>query len=177
MDKRIMENLRVKRSIAIAYFRLLKTKNTDEISVSEITNTAGVSRMAYYRNFDSKLSVVEFFMDDILEEMVSTLPKDFSFWQPEYGTAFFAIMKKYREQILMLDRIGYSGVLLNKFTDANAVFIGDMPRSSILRYQLYYAAGASYNGVLEWLRSGCRETPEQMEESLRQFIRIEAPKQ
>ena len=60
MDKRTEENLRVKRSIVNALFLLLKDTGLEDISISEITRVAKVSRMAYYRNFKSKLEIIDF---------------------------------------------------------------------------------------------------------------------
>ena len=44
MDKRTEENARVKNAITKAFFTLLEAKSFDEISVTEITNRANVSR-------------------------------------------------------------------------------------------------------------------------------------
>ena len=88
MDKREAENLRVKRSIVNAFFALLKEKDMENISVSEVTRNAKVSRMAYYRNFHSKMDIIDFYVDSILEDMLALLDRDFEFWSHEYGKAF-----------------------------------------------------------------------------------------
>ena len=64
MDKRFEENRRVKNEIAKAFFALLRQKPTDAISVTEITTKAKVSRMAYYRNFQSKMDVIDFYLQE-----------------------------------------------------------------------------------------------------------------
>lgn len=173
MDKRLEENLRVKRAIVNAFFTLLEKNNLEIISISEITRIAKVSRMAYYRNFNSKIEIVDFFLDDILDEQLALLNYDINFWDQEYGRAFFQIMRKYKDRILLLNQIGLSGMLLNKFSSANEDFIGYMPKNSIERYKLYYIAGAAYNGIIEWLRSGCKESIEEMTENLGKFLNID----
>ena len=47
MDKRKEANLRVKRNIVRALTELMQKKNYSDISVSEITALAGVSRISY----------------------------------------------------------------------------------------------------------------------------------
>jgi len=42
-----------------AFFRLLETQAYEKISVSHITEKAGVSRMSFYRNFKSKDDLVK----------------------------------------------------------------------------------------------------------------------
>ena len=51
-------NILTKECIVTALLRLMKVKSYSSISITDITNLAGVSRMAYYRNYKSK--------DDIL---------------------------------------------------------------------------------------------------------------
>jgi AcrR family transcriptional regulator len=172
MDKRIEENVRVKNSITHAFFSLLEKKNIDSITVSEITKLADVSRMSYYRNFNTKFEIIEYFFSRILNEMLETLDVDFNFWTLEYGYAFFNIMKKYKHQILLLDSLGFSGAILNFFNHANEEFAGDMPSNSIERYRLYYIAGAAYNGLIQWLKDDCKENISDMTASLSDFIDI-----
>lgn len=42
-----------------ALFGLLKEKSLNEISISEICETAGVGRMSFYRNYESKEDVIK----------------------------------------------------------------------------------------------------------------------
>lgn len=47
-------NALTKECIVTALLRLMETNNYSSISITDITNLAGVSRMAYYRNYKSK---------------------------------------------------------------------------------------------------------------------------
>lgn len=173
MDKRMEENLRVKRAIVNAFFALLKETNIENISVSEVTRVAQVSRMAYYRNFNSKIDIVDFFLDDVLADIMALLGDEFDYQSQEYGCAYFQVMKNHKDRILMLHQIGLSGMILNRFTATNEEFAGDMPWHSIERYRLYYTAGAAYNGAIEWIKNDCRESIEEMEKSLREFMGLD----
>lgn len=144
MDKRIEESIRVKNQIATAFVELLKENTVEDaemITISQITTRAKVSRMAYYRNFKSKV-----------------------------GTIFFKQMKRHREDILVLKLHGYADLILSTFNLLDEELIGDMPRNSIKRYKIYYAAGASYNAMLCWLEDGCKETPEELSKDFISFI-------
>lgn len=52
-----------KRCIADALFELLKVKDYHDISVKDIVEKAGFSRMSYYRNFKSYDEVLDYFLD------------------------------------------------------------------------------------------------------------------
>lgn len=173
MDKRIEENKRVKDEIANAFFALLKQKHYDEISVTEITNRAKVSRMAYYRNFQTKIDIIDYYLSEVIwSDISAALGDNPKFWTYEYGVVFIKVMKKHRDRILLLDECGYASLILKKFDQKNEELAGDMPHNSIERYKLYYASGASFNGMLEWLRGGCRESVEDMAKSMSKFIGI-----
>ncbi len=45
-------------SLRIALFTLMKTQQFQEISISTLCKRAGISRMAFYRNYDSKEAVL-----------------------------------------------------------------------------------------------------------------------
>ena len=175
MDKRTSENLRVKNQIATAYFSLLKQRNVVEaenISITAIVKKANVSRMAYYRNFSSKTEIVDFYlMDSLWMEFMQRLDGA-QFGSLEYGIQLFELFKNRRDTLLMLDNYGYSGLILESFNLKNEELVGDMPRDSISRFNLYYAAGASFNGVMMWLKEGCRESSSEMAHSFMQFVRF-----
>ena len=67
MDKRKEANLHVKNSIVNALIDLMREKNFEAISVSEITARAGVSRVSYYRNFDSKEDILTGSLKDLMD--------------------------------------------------------------------------------------------------------------
>ena len=68
MDKRKEANLRVKKGITMALFSLMHQKSFSDITISEIIRTAGVARVSFYRNYDSKEDVLLTLIEDILEE-------------------------------------------------------------------------------------------------------------
>lgn len=111
MDKRILENLRVRKALVEGYFDLLKKYQNDKISISMIAEQAGVSRMAYYRNFDSKNDIIQYFLEMVFEEIKSQLSSECRFWSREYGYVFLKVMKKYRKQFLLLDEAGFIGMV------------------------------------------------------------------
>ena len=68
-------NLFVRECITSALFSLMEKYPFEEITVTDIINKAGVSRMGFYRNYSSKENVVESF---VLEKFVDTIYTVFS---------------------------------------------------------------------------------------------------
>lgn len=164
---------KAKQAIVTAFMEILHEKNMDQISIQEITKNAGVSRMAYYRNFQSKQEILEYYFEYIFSELVTLLDcASVELWSYEFGKAFFSLMKNHGEEILFLNEQGFSGLILNIFNVRNELLAGDMAYDSIERYKLYYAAGASYNAALQWLKGGCRESVESISRSCANFLGI-----
>ena len=61
-------NLFIKEYILQALLDLMKEKDFKDISITEITKKAGVSRMAYYRNYYYKEDILENYMTDLLDK-------------------------------------------------------------------------------------------------------------
>lgn len=167
------EKHRVKQAIAMAFIAILNEKKIEDISIREITERAGVSRMAYYRNFNSKMDVLEYYFECNFNELVELLDEPVKLWSYEFGQAFFSLMKRHKNEVLLLDELGFSGLILHIFNEYNELLAGDMQYDSIERYRLYYAAGASYNAALQWLREDCKESIDNISRNCADFIGVE----
>lgn len=173
MNSETREEELIRHRIAYAYLELLKKKDRDEISITEIAKAAGVSRMTFYRKFETKWDVVDFYLGGILHWEVAYDERtdgDLNIWDLEYGVRFFRAMREHRENILTLVDRGYATLLLRVINLTNENAGGDMPSGSIERYNLYFLAGAGFNSMLIWLRDGCRETPEEMAKALAVYM-------
>lgn len=75
-------NQTVKEAIAIALVQLMKSKNFEDISVSEIVKIAGVGRSSFYRNFESKKDVLSYYIHNLYNNffkdstIMSHMPKE-----------------------------------------------------------------------------------------------------
>lgn len=66
MDKRLELNLEVKNAIAKALFLLMETKALSDITIKELVEKAGVARASFYRNFTTKVSVISYYLQNML---------------------------------------------------------------------------------------------------------------
>ena len=62
-----------KNCIMDALLQLMHTKDYEQITISELTRKAGVSRMSYYRSYSSKDSILTDYMHRILKEYAEEL--------------------------------------------------------------------------------------------------------
>lgn len=165
MDKRMIENERVKKSIEEAFFKLLSKKSFSEITVSEIIRLSGVARASYYRNFNSKEEIIENYMEHqrhIVADRITFSESVVDIFNEEKLVTALEYYLKQKDYLLLLYDHGFGTFLqedMNRFAELN---IGDMPQRSLERYKLYFLSGAMFNTTIQWLKSGAQESPEQM---------------
>ncbi|HFI0619361.1 TPA: TetR/AcrR family transcriptional regulator [Streptococcus suis] len=103
------QNLKAKDYITQALFKLIDSKNYDDITITDIAKKAGVTRISFYRNFESK--------EDILRQEMKRrygtlkLAKDTEF-SIEFMFEFFnqnkdliSVLFKSKKEVLLLELI------------------------------------------------------------------------
>ena len=76
-----------KRVISEALLRLLKYHEYSKITLQAIVDEAGVSRMALYRNFESKDAVIKYYLDQVTDNFILNLNPWISSWSEQSETA------------------------------------------------------------------------------------------
>lgn len=163
MDKRKEANLRVKSSITKALFRLMHEKSFSDIRITELIRYAGVARMSFYRNYDSKEDVLLTLINDVLEQFRDMIDDSgTNYYTYENVRRSFAFFYKYGEFVLDLYQFGYGSILLESLNRFHEEIAGTMPSNSIERYGLYMYMGALFNTAIIWLQSDTKESEADM---------------
>ena len=166
MKKVSKTNLFVKECIVTSLMQLVEKKPFVSISISEITAHAGVSRMAYYRNYSSK---EEIFVQH-MEEIVSAYKADVGRVKRQnyYGSyqnilQSFLYFEKYKEFFTCIQKVGMGNILLNALGNYLIdTYYKEESREAYYRLQAY--AGALFNVYITWLQRGTEEPAEVMAE-------------
>lgn len=148
-------------SLETALIQLLGEKDIDEISIEELVNRAGVSRMAYYRNFGAKDAILNNFVGRVCAKIEEVMGPHLA--HDDWASArqeMFRILYEYKDFCRILVAAHESERLQNFFNDFAARFACDS--SDRERYRMYFWAGATYNLMYEWLRDGMRISPDEL---------------
>ena len=145
--------------ITEALLLLMERKPFAEISITELCAKAGVTRVSFYRNFESK--------EDILAKHVRRITED---WLAESGISYaeneladyfltlLAHMDEHRELCEALHRAGLIHLVQAEFNRVFQVVHAD----EYDPYKSAFHAGGVFNVYLTWLEGGCRETPAEL---------------
>ena len=163
----------VKNSIKRALLKLLAEKDFTSISVSELTESAGVSRMSFYRNFQTT--------DDVLDDIANDMFYNFySFVRPviELNTE-----RKWREFVFETvcifqrasSEFGISLKMMEQRPNSNRGLIILRVAEKVTRLESTFVANSTkemyvIHGKLslinsiaaKWVSAGMRESPEEI---------------
>ena len=169
MEKKRQEN--VKYRLADAMKECMRKTPVEKITVKEITEECGVTRQTFYRNFQDKYDLINWYFDKILLEsfehmgegktVYEGLVNKFHYIQEE--RLFFRAAFKNDEQNCLRD---HDFQLIRQFyTDQIEGKTGQkMPEN--LKFQLeMYCQGSIYMTV-QWVLENRKETPESLAKAL-----------
>lgn len=170
MDKRMIANQKVKDSLLGALIKLAQDSKWSSISITALIKQAGVARSSFYRNFSSIEDIVDYGIAQMNERYKQENPSpDENFRNRGLMYFKFRFFKEHANLLLTFHHAQTPQTLLAAINDFVVDAFGDMPSSSISKYELYYYSGAFYNMVIHWLEDGAKESPEDMAE---EFLRI-----
>lgn len=152
LDKRREKNLQVKAKITKAMFQLMKVKSLNDITITELIRVAGVARVSFYRNYDSKEDVLVKLIQGVLEDFrqnIHEVPEGLYSYDNIY--LCFCYFEQYKNYVLDLCRSGFAMAILEELNRFHESMEGIMPSSSIERYTLYMYIGALFDTAVIWL--------------------------
>lgn len=151
----------IRKCISESLLELMKTQDFNDISITEITTKAGVSRMAYYRNYTNK--------EDILNDYMTELIEDFKENRKQYEDSVylrylltFNFFKEHKDFLISMEKSNLSIIILNKINEYMTVFYPDYADNIEDRYSIFILSGAIYNTCKMWIMNGLKETPEEI---------------
>lgn len=151
-------NKLAKECIVTALIELMKVRDFHDITITDLTKKAGVSRMAYYRNYTSKEDILNKFVDDvgdkIHEKLVAIGPTAGVY---DYYLALLEELGSYNDLAITAYRAGLGELILEQISKQMALTFPPESNSITQQYRHWYMAGAFYNVFIEWLKKGQRE--------------------
>ncbi len=140
-----------------ALMQLMQEKKFDKISIGELCDRAGVSRMTYYRSYNNKEDILLQHLDECFAEYMKDLQvQDF------YGVAlsFFQFWQgKERAFLIAVVRSDLSAQLMDKFYGYLDRII---PQTDVPPFVKSFLAGGLYKMLMDWMKKGADTPPEEM---------------
>jgi len=176
-SKNTGQTIYLKKCLRDSYFLLLEEKNTKDISVSEIVKLAGLSRMSFYRNYQSKDAIVRQYIDDSLQDFMEELRTNPITGSQVPTTLLFSYFRSNKGRIKTLIKQGLFHLYFKPFShflqESNLV-IDNKPNISeeSLKYYYQYTNGGILNLIESWMRGDMKESDEEMALVFKQIKKV-----
>lgn len=160
---RTTRNQYIRMCIARTLIQLMKTKEFDDITITELVKQANVSRMTFYKYYKSKQEVLSDYMYELVNDYVADTKKRMDigkFHEFRRICHCFEFFKQYSPLIIILINANMYSVIINAVNNYMDTYV--LPISHYSRYELYYYAGALCNTYIKWVESGMIEAPEEI---------------
>lgn len=147
--------------IESALILLMKNKRFDEISVTDITRKAGVSRTAYYRNYTSKEDILSEYMRNIHRSISEILKQFDAVTETEKSwLALLTAVEQIATQYKLLLDAGFGGKIISEF----ATYMNENTHEGDSKkyFSSFYWAGAIFSVVSEWVSRGMQTPKEEI---------------
>ncbi len=153
-----------KDSLLEALLELMSTKSLSVISISELCQKAGVSRMTFYRNYSSMEQIIIDYHDSLIRNyrnLIRTKAHKDKSISYENVVFFFRYFKPYMD----VTRYRYENIpgkmLLESITEFVLEYF-DPEEGSRRYYETLSYAGAICAVYLAWAENGTKESPEEL---------------
>ncbi len=156
-------NAITRESIEGALLQLLEEKEFSAISITDITKRAGVSRLAYYRNYESKEDILSGFLQNVISDFYQTFKKFDAIQDTEkLMRAIFEKMTEHASELQLLISAGYSAKILEEYIKGINAPFENVDQNPELYYSNCYWVGALHCMTEQWIKRGMNEPIDRM---------------
>ena len=172
-----MENQQTSRDYIIeAFFILLKNNKIDDISIAQICDKAGVSRVTFYRNFKDKKEIIEGYFTSSIQKFIKEMGlrhRTNNYYDIAYQTFYFLKQEKENIKAIYNNNLSYMYLdLLNNNLVKN--FINDGYGTKL---NAYIYSGALYNISMYWvIEDDCKQDIDSLIEAFFKICNFEIKK-
>ena len=161
-----------------ALIQLLKTKSLSNITITELTERAGVSRMTYYRNYHSLDEIFSSYLKDLVESYrqdVAAWPDKGNYNDSRNMLHCYEYFYHYKELIACLVQTGLGHLLLQALDGyiLDTYYTEDKGRD--FYYTLRAFSGSLYNIYVTWILEDSKESAEEIVSIIRKIYSQDPP--
>ena len=168
---------KTKNLICLALYSLMLRHQYEDISVKDICEKAGVSRMSFYRYYRMKDDIFIDYCDERFEEFYSEVNsiKDLSI--KEFTLMMFTFIAKYKRQIKILFLANRQFMLLDQLNNYARYTISNLKNDFFVDQKnnpvyAFFMAGGLFNVIVYWINSPNPASPERMNEMLYEMVNL-----
>lgn len=166
MDGHLLQKEQSRQRLESALFALLKDKEFDEITISELSKKADVARRTFYRLYCTKEEIIEIYFQKLCREYMGGNSKISCYDIQQIAKEFFGFWYLKKEILLLLHKRGLDRIIYNEINHAAVNVISDRLPEELrkqredIEFFALYSVGGFCNLLMSWVENGIKESPE-----------------
>lgn len=156
--------LRSQQWLMNALIELMHEKPYHKITIKEIAQRAELDRSTFYRNFDTKESVLNHYIYKLTEEYIYRLTEIDQLSMDKVINVFINLCMDNLDFFITLRKNGLSNIVLEDFNE-RLPYVQEVLKSrwkyqiniEYLQYALAFNAGGMWNMLMSWIDDGMKE--------------------
>lgn len=144
-----------------ALLELMQKKSYESITIKEIAQKADLDRSTFYRNFNSKQDVLNFYLDSLAQDYISRISELHELDMHKIFKVFLDFCNTNLDFIVLLRENGLSNLLLEVFNMrlpyVHQLFQCKFPyqiSNANIELVLAFNAGGMWNLLMRWIDNG-----------------------
>lgn len=159
------KKLTTKQLIPLSLYHLMLKKNFEDISIKDICEKAGVSRMSFYRHYSSKEDIFILYCDETFDAFFQEISSLEDIDTKKMINLFFIAIKKNAREIKMLQKANREFLLLSQFEQYFSYLASKMIYFNIISktdspFTIPFIAGGVFDVVIRWSNRNFIDSPE-----------------
>ena len=163
--------------ISLALYRLMLRKDYEEITVKEICERAGVSRMSFYRYYNMKDDIFIDYCDDRFEEFYEKIKELKDYNARTFILEMFRFIKKYSRQLKILQMAHREFMLLDQLNGYAKYIVSNLKTEFFMERKNnplfpYFFSGGLFNTILYLINTDMKMSAEEATDMLYDMIKL-----
>lgn len=169
-----------KELISIAIYQLMYKIPFNDITVKMICEKAGVSRMTFYRYYNTKEDIFIDYSDERFAEFYELYMENKDITIDSFTKNIIHYFKQYERQIKSLEKSGLMYILITLFERYASYLMNHVKSLEQFKYRenplsIPYFAGGLYNVLFYWSKHNFKPSEEEMASMLEELIGAKIP--
>lgn len=155
-----------------ALFYLLKTKSFSKITINDIAKKAGVSRLTFYRNFNSKEDILQQRFDTLFDDFYNDITKNNITSVHDTILLVFSYWYKNQEYLkILID----NKLEKNIYTNFNTYILRIFNKLNIAEFyspeHITFISGGLFFSMINWIEGNCQQSPKEITNSIIKILK------
>ncbi|MCL2403540.1 MAG: TetR/AcrR family transcriptional regulator [Coriobacteriia bacterium] len=154
-----------KRKLFVALTQLMREKDYSNITISELSEKAGLDRRTFYRHFKSKDEILNLIIVEAFHKHIEALKGLSDMGAYEINKAYFELLTEYKDPLILFKKHDLLPIVQKRISEYLPLLYEMFPAKEAhenMSWALTYKAGGVWGVTERWIEGGAKETPEEM---------------